>query len=49
MQSRLIEFLVYFRGYALFVFLFCFIGLSFLMILFNIYCEFLEYIYEGCY
>ncbi len=49
MQSRLIEFLVYFIGYSLFVFLFCFIGLSFLMILFNIYCEFLEYIYEGCY
>ena len=49
MLSRLIEFLVYFIGYSLFVFLFGFIGISFLMILFNIYCEFLEYIYEGCY
>ena len=35
MLSRLIEFLVYFIGYSLFVFLFGFIRISFLMILFK--------------
>lgn len=35
MVSRLIEFLVYFISYSLFVFIFGFIGISFLIILFK--------------
>lgn len=35
MLSRLIEVLVYFIGYSLFVFIFGFIGISFLIILFK--------------
>ena len=35
MLSRLIEFLVYFIDYSLFVFIFGFIGISFLIILFK--------------
>ena len=35
MLSRLMSFLVYFTGYSLFVFIFCFVGMSSLIILFK--------------